>query len=217
MATLLANTKSFAFEAEERFDEVPSGQPRTLLDQRAPHRDPAAESVRGRRRGRHAEPIGLVRWPELLRVRPRAERIRQRPGTRLHRYRPRHAVGQVRRVLYHWPICSTAIRTPSSLRTSPIAAISASTARRACSATISCLRNPRSSGRSGSMPVSSRSFDSSRSPMCASRASRSTWPRSQSGRSRRRFPRTSFTSNRLKAPREWTPHHWSRSFLAGRE
>ena len=31
MATLLASTKSFAFEAEERFDEIPSGQPRTLL------------------------------------------------------------------------------------------------------------------------------------------------------------------------------------------
>jgi len=31
MATLLATTKSFAFEAEERFDEIPSGQPRTLL------------------------------------------------------------------------------------------------------------------------------------------------------------------------------------------
>jgi len=31
MATLLVNTKSFAFVAEERFDEIPSGQPRTLL------------------------------------------------------------------------------------------------------------------------------------------------------------------------------------------
>ena len=31
MATLLANSKTFAFEAEERFDEIPSGQPRTLL------------------------------------------------------------------------------------------------------------------------------------------------------------------------------------------
>ena len=31
MSTLLAKTKSFAFEAEERFDEIPSGQPRTLL------------------------------------------------------------------------------------------------------------------------------------------------------------------------------------------
>jgi hypothetical protein len=31
MATLLATTKTFAFEAEERFDEIPSGQPRTLL------------------------------------------------------------------------------------------------------------------------------------------------------------------------------------------
>jgi hypothetical protein len=30
-AALLAGTKSFAFEAEERFDEIPSGQPRTLL------------------------------------------------------------------------------------------------------------------------------------------------------------------------------------------
>jgi hypothetical protein len=29
--TLLAETKTFAFEAEERFDEIPSGQPRTLL------------------------------------------------------------------------------------------------------------------------------------------------------------------------------------------
>jgi hypothetical protein len=31
MATLHSTTKSFAFEAEERFDEIPSGQPRTLL------------------------------------------------------------------------------------------------------------------------------------------------------------------------------------------
>ena len=31
MATLLASTKAFAFEAEERFDEIPSGQPRALL------------------------------------------------------------------------------------------------------------------------------------------------------------------------------------------
>ena len=31
MSTLLASTKAFAFEAEERFDEIPSGQPRALL------------------------------------------------------------------------------------------------------------------------------------------------------------------------------------------
>ena len=31
MAALLANSKAFAFEAEERFDEIPSGQPRMLL------------------------------------------------------------------------------------------------------------------------------------------------------------------------------------------
>ena len=31
MATLLAATNTFAFEAEERFDEITSGQPRTLL------------------------------------------------------------------------------------------------------------------------------------------------------------------------------------------
>jgi hypothetical protein len=31
MAALLAKTKAFAFEAEERFDEIPSGQPRMLL------------------------------------------------------------------------------------------------------------------------------------------------------------------------------------------
>jgi len=31
MATFLASTKTFAFEAEERFDEIPSGQPRTLF------------------------------------------------------------------------------------------------------------------------------------------------------------------------------------------
>lgn len=30
-AALLAQTKAFAFEAEERFDEIPSGQPRTLF------------------------------------------------------------------------------------------------------------------------------------------------------------------------------------------
>jgi hypothetical protein len=30
-AVLLAQTKAFAFEAEERFDDIPSGQPRTLL------------------------------------------------------------------------------------------------------------------------------------------------------------------------------------------
>jgi|SRR5688572_12322660 hypothetical protein len=31
MAKLLAGSKAFAFEAEERFDEIPSGQPRALL------------------------------------------------------------------------------------------------------------------------------------------------------------------------------------------
>jgi hypothetical protein len=31
MATALAAAKVFAFEAEERFDEIPSGQPRTLV------------------------------------------------------------------------------------------------------------------------------------------------------------------------------------------
>ena len=31
MAAFLAQNKAFAFEAEERFDEIPSGQPRTLL------------------------------------------------------------------------------------------------------------------------------------------------------------------------------------------
>jgi Predicted periplasmic protein (DUF2092) len=30
-SNLLATTKAFAFEAEERFDDIPSGQPRTLL------------------------------------------------------------------------------------------------------------------------------------------------------------------------------------------
>jgi hypothetical protein len=31
MAAVLTSSKAFAFEAEERFDEIPSGQPRTLL------------------------------------------------------------------------------------------------------------------------------------------------------------------------------------------
>ena len=168
--------RAFAFEAEERFDDIPSGQPRTLLTN---VRRVAVQ--RPSRFAADAEGDTLSRsvWfdGQNVSVYDRAQNVWASipaPGsidTALDTLSDKYDVSV--------PLADLLYSDPYAVLTEDVTYskyLGLHLAARRALPPSRVLRNRPSSGRSGSMPASSRSFDNWRSPTCASRASLSTWP-----------------------------------------